>query len=128
MRGDRAPRVPASAVRILRAVRNEILAAGAKLVWLELWLLDATEQGCYLGTDALAMRTGFSRRAVQDHLQLLEGLGLVERIRVHNDTREYRVPVLPPEIAAVTKWIPDDQLPSWRDRLERELEVRRATS
>jgi hypothetical protein len=121
VRGDRAPRVPPSGVRILRTAPAELLPASAKLVWIEDWQLDKNEQGSYLGTAAIAVRTGLSQRQVQDLLALLDRLGLYDHVQAAG--RDHRVPTLPDEFL-VQRWIPDEELVGFRDRFAAYLRSR----
>jgi len=109
-------------VQILLASRA--VPDGAKLVWLQDWVLDPKGQGCWLTDEQLGVRLGMSPRTVEKHRQQLMGAGLHLRIppgRSH--TRGWRsiVPAvcrmgssaLDPDAVIRKRTVLDDFLGEW---------------
>ncbi len=112
---------PWKAVQVVQAVSVEVLAWGAKAVWMTLQAWDCDpERGCYLSAGQMGERLGMSQRTVEDHLQELHALRLY--IRLPRGRRA----CLPPEaIPGVAR--PDiDTITTCRIALERHIKTVRS--
>lgn len=77
--GEWPARLGPGATQALRASR--IIPDGAKLVWMEHWLLDTRGSGCWLTHEQLGARLGMTARSVETYRLRLEDAGCMVRLK-----------------------------------------------
>ena len=118
--------LPFQATRVLKGVREVLLAWGMKGTWLEHFALDHGPEGAYLGANGMAARVGLSPETVESYRRELVSLGLLVKGDAPRGATAPWYPVIPPECIPTESRPRPDQLGVYVRLLEAHLAKRRA--